>query len=264
MKRQHLAGILIAAAVLALTAITLVLLDDGLVRPKPRNYTYTIVNVYPHDTSAFTQGLIFENGVLYESTGLYSHSTLRRVELETGEILQLHSLPDQFFGEGITIFDDKIIQLTWLSNRGFVYDKYSFDLLREFNYPTQGWGITHDGSRLIMSDGTATLYFLNPETLERIGQVEVHDTGPVAMLNELEYIQGEVYANIWQEEKIAIINPHTGKVRAWIDLSGIGDLENQSTIDVLNGIAYDAKADRLFVTGKMWSQLFEIKLIPSA
>jgi glutamine cyclotransferase len=260
-KKRHLVGILIVTAVLVPSAIILFLLNDRPANPTPRHYTYRIINIYPHDKNAFTQGLVFENGVLYESTGLYGNSTLRRVELATGTTLQLYALPNQFFGEGITVFDDKIIQLTWQSNRGFVYDKHSFDLLQEFSYPTEGWGITHDGSRLIMSDGTATLYFLDPETFEKVGQVEVHDTGPVTQLNELEYIQGEVYANIWGEEKIAIINPQTGQVKGWIDLSGIQGLENQDINNVLNGIAYDAKEDRLFVTGKMWSQLLEIKLI---
>jgi len=262
MKKQHLAGILIGTVVLVLSAVILVLLSNSPVNPEPLHYTYDIVKVYPHDKNAFTQGLIFEDGVLYESTGLYGHSTLRRVELETGKIMQLYALPNSFFGEGITIFDDKIIQLTWQSNRGFVYDKHSFDLLQEFDYPTEGWGITHDGSRLIMSDGTATLYFLDPETFKKVGQVEVHDAGPVTGLNELEYIHGEVYANIWKEEKIAIINPQTGQVTGWVDLEGIQDLENRDTNNVLNGIAYDSKEGRLFVTGKRWSQLFEIILIP--
>ena len=245
------------------SVIVLVLLNDRPGNPTPLRYTYRIVNVYPHDKNAFTQGLVFENGVLYEGTGLYGNSTLRRAELETGKILQLYALPNQYFGEGITIFDDRIIQLTWQSNRGFVYDKHSFDLLQEFSYPTEGWGITNDGSRLIMSDGTATLYFLDPETFGKVGQIEVHDTGPVTELNELEYIQGEVYANIWREEKIVIINPETGQVKGWVDMSGIQDLENQDPNNVLNGIAYDSKEDRLFVTGKMWSRLYEIKLVPS-
>jgi len=262
MKKRHLVSILIVVAVLVLSAIIVVLLNYGPANSTPLRYTYDIVNVYPHDENAFTQGLIFENGVLYESTGLCGYSTLRRVELETGNILQFYALPSQFFGEGITIFDEKIIQLTWKSNKGFVYDKYSFDLLQEFDYPTEGWGITHNGSHLIMSDGTATLYFIDPETFEKVGQVEVHDNSPVTELNELEYIQGKVYANIWKEEKIAIIDPQTGQVKGWIDLTGIQDLENSDTNNVLNGIAYDAKEDRLFVTGKRWSQLFEIKLIP--
>ena len=262
MKRRHLVGILIAAAILVPSIIALVLLSDKPANT-PTRYTYSIVNVYPHDANAFTQGLVFDNGVLYEGTGLCGHSTLRRVELETGKILQLYALPNEFFGEGITVFGDKIIQLTWQSRKGFVYDKHSFDLLHEFSYPTEGWGITHNGSRLIMSDGTATLYFLDPETFEKTGQVDVHDAGAVTRLNELEYIRGEVYANIWQEEKIAIIDPQTGQIRAWIDLSGIQDPEDQRPENVLNGIAYDAEEDRLFVTGKMWSQLFQIELIPS-
>ena len=262
MKKRQASCILIITAVLLSTITMLVLLRNRPAFPTTQRYTYNVVNAYPHDSNAFTQGLVFENGVLYESTGLYGQSTLRRVELETGRILQSYTLPNQFFGEGITIFGDKIIQLTWQSNKGFVYDKFSFDLLQEFSYSTEGWGITHDGSQLIMSDGTATLYFLDPETFEIVEQVDVYDTGPVTKLNELEYIKGEVYANIWKEEKIAIINPQTGQVRAWIDLGGIQDLENQNTGNVLNGIAYNAKEDRLFVTGKKWPKLFEIKLNP--
>ena len=262
MKSQHLAGILIGTAVIVFSAVALVLVSNSPVYSEPLHYTYNVVNVYPHDETAFTQGLIFEDCIMYESTGLYGQSTLRRVELETGNVTQLYSLPDSFFGEGITIFDDKIIQLTWQSEKGFVYDKNSFELLQEFTYPTEGWGITHDGSRLIMSDGTATLYFLDPETFQKIGQVEVYSEEPVARLNELEYIQGEVYANIWKEEKIAVINPQTGRVTAWIDLTGIDGSENHISENVLNGIAYDPEEGRLFVTGKMWSKLYEIELVP--
>ena len=255
-------GLLLVAVALLLGATILIWQNDSPANTTPVLYTYDIINEYPHDPDAFTQGLIFENGVLYESTGLYGHSTLRCVELETGEILRRYALPSQFFGEGITIVDDRIIQLTWRSNRGFVYDKRSFDLLQEFDYPTEGWGITYDGNRLIMSDGTATLHFLDPETFEKVGQVEVHDAAPVTQLNELEYIHGEVYANIWQEDKIAIIDIQTGQVTGWIDLSGLQDSENRDTDNVLNGIAYDVEEDRLFVTGKRWPQLFEIKLAP--
>jgi len=228
-------------------------------------YTYKVVNTYPHDQNAFTEGLVFEDGVLYEGTGLHGYSTLRRVKLETGEILQICELPPQFFGEGVTIYGNKIIQLTWQSHIGFVYDKYSFKLLQEFNYPDEGWGITHNGKHLIMSDGTQTLHFLDPETFEEIGQIEVSANNiPVTRINELEYIQGEIYANIWQTERIARINPLTGQVIGWIDLKGILSLEDDSeTVDVLNGIAYDAKNDRLFVTGKFWPKLFEIELIRS-
>jgi glutamine cyclotransferase len=226
-------------------------------------YSYNIVNTYPHDRDAFTEGLVFENGVLYEGTGLWEHSTLRRVELETGDILQIRELSDQFFGEGITIYGDKIIQLTWQSNIGFVYDKNSFELLQEFNYSTQGWGITHDGTRLIMSDGTSTLHFLDPQTFEEIGHLEVFDNdGPVTRLNELEYVQGEIYANVWQTDRIARIAPETGRVVGWVDLGGLLTAEDRSEpVDVLNGIAYDAETDRLFVTGKLWPKLFEIELV---
>jgi glutamine cyclotransferase len=226
-------------------------------------YTYNVVNTYPHDRNAFTQGLVFEDGVLYEGTGGFGNSTLRRVELETGDILQIRELSAQFFGEGITIYKDKIIQLTWKSNIGFVYDKNSFELLQEFNYSTEGWGITNDGTRLIMSDGTSTLHFLDPQTFEEIGQLGVFDNdGPVNRLNELEYVQGEIYANVWQTDRIARIAPKTGQVVGWIELGGILTTEDLSEpVDVLNGIAYDAEADRLFVTGKLWPKLFEIELI---
>jgi len=261
MKRQHLAIILVTVAVIAASLVTLVLLGNTPVDREPVHYTYNVVNVYPHNKTAFTQGLVFEDSFLYEGTGLYGQSTLRRVELETGNITQLYSLPDHFFGEGITIFENKIIQLTWKSGKGFVYDRSSFELLQEFEYPTDGWGITHNGSALIMSDGTATLYFLDSETFQTIGQVEVYDEEPVTSLNELEYINGRVYANIWKKDQIAIINPETGKVTAWIDLSGINNSEKTGE-NVLNGIAYDQNGDRLFVTGKRWSKLFEIKLVP--
>ena len=226
-------------------------------------YTYKVVNTYPHDQNALTQGLVFEDGALFEGTGLEGQSTLRRVELETGDILQIHELPAQYFGEGITIYESKIIQLTWKSGVGFVYDKDSFELLREFDYPTEGWGITHDGERLIMSNGSSTLHFLEPETLEEIGQIEIYDNdGPVTGLNELEYVQGEIYANVLQTDHIARIAPQTGEVIGWVELQGlINPEEYTEPIDVLNGIAYDAENNRLFVTGKLWPKLFEIELV---
>jgi glutamine cyclotransferase len=261
MKKRRL-SLLVASTILVVGAILLILLTAEPADSEPVNYSYRIVNVYPHDKTAFTQGLLIDSGFLYESTGLYGNSSLRRVELETGEILQLHALPNQYFGEGITIFDDKIIQLTWLANIGFVYDKGSFELLQEFSYSTEGWGITYDGSRLIISDGTSSLYFLDPKSFQKIGQVEVHANDVVENLNELEYIKGRVYANVWLEEKIAIIEPQTGHVEGWINLTGLQNIENQDPSNVINGIAYDAKSDRFFVTGKRWSQLFEIELIP--
>ena len=227
-------------------------------------YTYETMNTYPHDRQAFTQGLLFADGFLYEGTGLYGASTLRKVALESGEVLQLRELPEQFFGEGLTLMGDRLIQLTWQSRVGFVYDRESFELMRQFNYPTEGWGLTHDGRQLIMSDGSATLFFLDPETFAEIGRVEVRDhRGPVKRLNELEYVGGEIYANIWTTDYIARIAPQTGRVVGWIDLHGLlSPPERGTRVDVLNGIAYDEKNDRLFVTGKWWPSLFEIKLIP--
>ena len=225
--------------------------------------TVRIVGVFPHDPAAYTQGLVFEDGGFYEGTGLWGESIVRRVDLETGEVLQLHSLPPEYFGEGITVWEDRIIQLTWKSGQGFVYDRGSFELLDTFPYPTEGWGITHDGARLIMSDGTQTLYFWDPETLAEIGSVDVHaGAGPVTRLNELEYVQGMVLANIWQTDLIAVIDPSTGQVAAWIDLRGLLEPEDYAEpVDVLNGIAYDAGSERLFVTGKLWPKVFEIELI---
>jgi len=258
------AGVVVVALMIVLPAILLVSVSNKPANSTALHYTYSVVDVYPHDANAFTEGLVFDGGFLYESTGLYGSSSLRRVDLETGGVLQVRSLEPQYFGEGIAVVGDKIVQLTWRSHVGFAYDKAGFGVLQEFQYPTEGWGLTYDGSRLIMSDGTANLYFLDPVTFQRIGQIAVDDTGPVNELNELEYINGSVYANIWMEEKIAVINPQNGQVTAWIDLTGIQDLKNQDPNNVLNGIAYDANGDRLFVTGKMWPHIFEIKLIPSA
>ena len=261
MKKLYLTAILIVVAVLVVSSAALVLLNGRPANTAPLRYTYEVVKVYPHDEDAFTQGLVIDSGVLYEGTGLWGRSSLRRVDLETGSVEQVYSLPGDVFGEGITVFGDRIIQLTWKAHKGFVYDKDSFELLQEFSYPTEGWGITNNGSLLIMSDGSANLYFLDPETFTKVGQVEVHDNGPVTELNELEYINGEVYANVWGEDRIAVINPFSGQVTAWIDLTGIYTQEIADPNSVLNGIAYDADGGRLFVTGKLWSQLFEIKLI---
>ena len=227
-------------------------------------YTYTVIHAYPHDREAYTQGLVFENGELFEGTGLRGRSSLRRVDLESGNILKSHELSDHFFGEGVTINGNKVIQLTWKSNVGFVYDKDTFGLVQQFNYSTEGWGITFDGMRLIMSDGTSTMHFLDPDTFEETGQIEVSDhQGPVMNLNELEYVQGEIFANVWGTDLIARIAPQTGQVIGWIELEGLlSPKDHREPVDVLNGIAYDAKNDRLFVTGKLWPLLFEIVLIP--
>jgi len=244
--------------------VVIVFVACPLPQEEVQTYGYAVVAEFPHDPNAFTQGLVYEDGVLYEGTGMKGRSSLRRVDLKTGEVLQLYELPDQYFGEGIALFGDKIYQLTWQSHVGFVYDQDTFELLDEFHYPTEGWGLTHDGERLIMSDGTATLHFLDPETLEEIDSIEVYDDqGPVVRLNELEYIDGQVYANIWQTDRIARISPRTGQVTAWIDLSGLLDRDELTQpADVLNGIAYDQENDRLFVTGKLWPKLFEIELVP--
>ncbi len=232
----------------------------------PPVYGYRVVNRYPHDANAFTQGLVWHEGVVYEGTGLSREyggiSTLRRVDLETGEVQQMITLPDQYFGEGIVVWQDTIIQLTWRNRVGFVYDRESFALLRKFNYDSEGWGITHDGERLIVSDGTDTLYFWDPETLLEIGRVAVYDLdGPITRLNELEYINGEVWANVWLTDRIARIDPQNGRVTAWVDLSGLLDgVSLPRPPDVLNGIMFDATNGRLFVTGKYWPLLFEIEI----
>lgn len=226
---------------------------------------YRVVRVYPHDRGAFTQGLVVDDGLLLEGTGIYGQSSLREVDLATGEVLRMIELPEQYFGEGITVLGGRVYQLTWREHTGFVYDRESFELLRAFDYPTEGWGLTHDGEKLIMSDGTPILHFLDPETLEEIGQVEVYDgKQPVTWLNELEYVQGEVFANVWQSDRIARIDPQTGLVVGWIDLTGLlSPADRTQPVDVLNGIAYDATNDRLFVTGKWWPKLFEIELLSS-
>ena len=232
----------------------------------PRVWSYEIVNTFAHDPNAFTQGLVFEDGVLYEGTGLNGQSELRKVELETGDVLQNHKLKDEYFGEGITIFGDRIYQLTYRSKTGFVYDKETFEPLREFKYPTEGWGLTHDGEHLIMSDGTPMLYFLDPNSLRRVHKLMVlEDNKAIWWLNELEYVEGQIYANVFPGDRIARIDPDTGQIVGWIDCRGLltqrQDLDDET--DVLNGIAYDPNDSRLFVTGKHWPKLFEIRLIPA-
>jgi glutamine cyclotransferase len=226
-------------------------------------YTYRVVNTYPHDVAAFTQGLDWDEGALYEGTGLTGKSSLRRVALDTGEVVQRHDLAETYFGEGIAVFGGRIVQLTWQSGVGFVYDKTSFEETGQFRYPGEGWGLTYDGNRLIMSDGTATLRFLDPDTFAQTGQIQVRDTaGPVVYLNELEWVEGKILANVWRMDRIARIDPDTGRVTGWIDLTGLlPAADRTSRTDVLNGIAYDEETKRLFVTGKRWPKLFEIELI---
>lgn len=224
-----------------------------------------IVKKYPHDPEAFTQGLVFANGFLYESTGLHGKSSLRQVELETGRIVKKYELPSQYFAEGLTLWDRSLIQLTWKSEKGFVYNANSFSVEREFSYSGEGWGLTHDGKSLIMSNGTEELIFLDPAKLVKQRSVQVLDRGrPVRLLNELEYIKGEIFANIWHEDLVARISPKTGEVTGWIDMSSLRkELPPGSNAEALNGIAFDAKKDRIFVTGKLWPLLFEIEIIKS-
>ena len=226
---------------------------------------YEVVNVYPHDPSAFTQGLIFEDGYLYESTGIKGKSTLRKVELRSGKVVRKRDLPSRYFGEGITRFEQYLIQLTWRSNTAIVYDYTDFQRLASFSYPTEGWGLTHDGTRLIMSDGSANLYFLDPHTFERL-QILIVSNGVrrLKYLNELEYIDGLVFANIYRSARIALIDPSSGHMVDSIDLQRLVDAEqaHSASAGVLNGIAYDAERRLVYVTGKNWSQLFELRLIP--
>jgi glutamine cyclotransferase len=227
---------------------------------------YRIVHTYPHDPQAYTQGLLYKDGYLYESTGLNGRSSLRIVDLETGRVLQKADVPAQYFAEGLASWGSSLIQLTWQSHIAFVYDRFSFRLLHTFTYKGEGWGLTEDGKSLILSDGTATLRFFDPGTFREVRHIVVKDRGSeVTQLNELEYVQGEIYANVWHTDRIARISPATGKVLGWIDLSGLlspGQVSDPEA--VLNGIAYDAAHDRLFVTGKLWPKLFEIQIVPEA
>ncbi|MBW2029278.1 MAG: glutaminyl-peptide cyclotransferase [Deltaproteobacteria bacterium] len=229
--------------------------------PRPL-FSYQVIDAYPHDRGAFTQGLVFKDGVLIEGTGRHGRSSVRKVELATGNVLKMRRLPRRYFGEGLTVFGDTVIQLTWKSGVGFVYNKEDLRPLGKFYYKGQGWGLTHDGLRLIMSDGTSSLRFLDPFTFEELGKVEVRYAGaPLINLNELEYVRGRVYANVWGTECIVIIDPGTGLVEGWVSLQGLlGPEDTGPEVDVLNGIAYDATDDRLFVTGKFWPKLFEIKV----
>ncbi|MGD0438423.1 MAG: glutaminyl-peptide cyclotransferase [Bryobacteraceae bacterium] len=234
--------------------------------PQTPQYGYQVVHVYPHDRAAFTQGLEFRAGFLYEGTGLNGQSTLRKVKLETGEVLQEIHLDSQYFGEGITVFNQQILELTWRSETGFVYDQSTFRRLRPFNYSGEGWGLANDGQQIYMSDGTSQIRIWDPESLQEKRRITVHDGAKqITYLNELEYVQGEIYANIWQTDRIARISPADGRVLGWIDLAGlVSDADHLDNGAVLNGIAYDVLGNRLFVTGKLWPKLFEIKLVPKA
>jgi len=261
LRRRY--GALVGCSVLAAVVAVLVLVF----RPAgpPPVYTYTVLNTYPHDPSAYTQGLVWFDGAFYESTGLYGQSSLRHVALETGEVLRRYNLPAQYFAEGLALVNDRLIQLTWQSHIGFVYDAATFDLLDDFAYSTEGWGLAYDGEQLVMSDGTATLRFLDPDTLSETHTLIVKDgETPITRLNELEFVDGEIWANVYQTDRIARISPRTGNVIGWIDLSGLLPPEDRlQRVDVLNGIAWDAENERIYVTGKWWPKLFEISVQPA-
>ena len=224
-----------------------------------------MVRTFPHDATAFTQGLEYFGGYLYEGTGLYGRSSIRKEQLETGQVIEQRSVPSQYFGEGITIWKSDLIELTWRAQIGIVYDRASLVPRRTFSYQGEGWGLTHDSDSLIMSDGTASLRFLDPATFQESGRIYVRDGGrPIPELNELEYIDGEVWANVWKTNLIARINPTTGQVNSWVDLSGLLTQYEEQGVDVLNGIAYDAAGKRIFVTGKKWPKLFEIQVVPKS
>lgn len=229
-------------------------------------YGFVVKKAYPHDPQAFTQGLFFQNGFMYESTGLKGSSTVRKVDLGTGKVLQKTDLAPEFFGEGITGIGNDIVSITWTSQVGFVFDMKSLKLRQRFSYTGEGWGLANDGQRLYMSDGSSSIRLLHPKTLAETGRIQVTAEGkPIDRLNELEWVDGELFANIWGTDVIARINPATGKVQGWIDLTGLLEPARRGTSSpdaVLNGIAYDGKRSRLFVTGKLWPQLFEIELVP--
>lgn len=229
-------------------------------------YSYRVIKAYPHDTTAFTQGLVYLNGYLYESTGWNGQSSLRKVRIETGEVLQRINLSPEYFGEGIAILNNEIVQLTWQAQKGFVYNLSDFRLLREFYYTGEGWGLTTYGRDFLMSDGSAELRVLDGRTLREKRQIKVRDGSlPITQLNELEMVNGQLFANVWQTDRIARISPQSGKVLGWIDLQGLlGPMYRLRSDAVLNGIAYDPAGKRLFVTGKLWPRLFEIQLVPKA
>src|SRR5579883_218160 len=252
--------ILLAAALLAACACSPATTQAGDNIPV---YGYEIVHTYPHDRTAFTEGLFYLNGFLYEGTGLEEQSSIRKVKLETGEVVQKRDVPT-YFGEGIINWKDRLYELTWRTQVGLIYDFATFAPKGEFHYPGEGWSMTTDGKRIIMDDGTPQIRFWNPDTLQETGRITVTENGrPVSNLNELEWVKGEIYANIWQTDRIARIDPATGKVVGWIDCTGLLPQSDriEGSTDVLNGIAYDAAGDRLFVTGKCWPKLFEIRLV---
>jgi len=239
--------------------------DNNIEISRASLFDYEVLNTFPHDDQAFTQGLAFEKGVLYEGTGRFGKSELTKRMLESIEPIKRYKLPSSLFGEGITFYKNEIIQLTWRAGVGLVYNPTGFRLLKSFSYSTEGWGITNDGKHLIMSDGTDKLYFLNPESYKEMRQIKVTDNGnPVIRINELEYIKGKIYANIWKTDRIAIIHPESGIIEGWINLDKlVNQAGGDNNYKTLNGIAYDEENDRIFVTGKLWPEIYEIRIIPA-
>jgi len=242
----------------------LVGMSYGSSKAKPPEYTFKVVHVFPHDPTAFTQGLVYRDEFLYEGTGLNGRSSLRKVDLKSGSVFQRADLSSEFFGEGITVLGNEIFQLTWKSETGFVYDLHDFKLLRRFSYSGEGWGLTASANEIFMSDGTSEIRVLNPATFAEKRRFTVRDGDTtIKDLNELEFVEGEIYANVWQTNRIARISPRSGKVVGWIDLDGLLSPTYRLELGaVLNGIAYDPDGRRLFVTGKLWPSIFEIRLVP--
>ncbi len=254
--RQNIVRLAVAAAAIVPSACGPASQANGIAV-----FGYQVVHAYSHDPSAFTQGLVYHDGFLYEGTGLTHRSSIRKVRLDTGEVVMQREVTGEYFGEGIAVWKNRLLELTWRGEKGFIYDLATFTPQGEFPYSGEGWGFTADDQHLIMSDGSADLRFWDPETFREIRRITVvDDSGPVRDLNELEWVKGEIYSNVWHTDRIARIDPQTGKVKAWIDLTGLwpGSDHQEKT---LNGIAYDSAGDRLFVTGKLWPQLFEIRLV---
>ncbi len=260
-RRSSRAGAWAAAGVVAAAAVGVAAWAQ-LAHRGPTLYGFRVIAAYPHDPDAYTQGLVIAGGRLYEGTGRYGASSIRRVDLATGRVEKIHAIGSEYFGEGIAIHDGKLYELTWKSGLAFVYDLDTFNVVQTLQYPTEGWGLTHDGRNLILSDGSATLRFLDPATFKTVREITVRDGDrPIEKLNELEYIDGEIWSNVWYDDRIARISPADGRVLGWIDLAALYPQSARGGDDVLNGIAYDAAAKRIFVTGKDWPQLFEIEVL---
>jgi glutamine cyclotransferase len=274
-RLSRIAILLIAVAVVVVTIVFLLRYqqtppssaesnsnNQNINEPRARQVSYEVVNSYPHDPTSFTQGLLWHNGFFYESTGLEGESKLRRLEFPSGRVLKEFDLPSDLFGEGLALVDNRLIQLTWKSHRGFVYDLETFGQLQEFSYDTEGWGLTCDGKNLILSDGSSNLFYFDPQTFKPMRRQAVTMNGkPLTELNELEFIDGEIWANVWQTDLIVRIDPSSGRVVSFLDLKGLlAPSDKTGREDVLNGIAYDPEQKRIFVTGKLWPRIFEIRV----